>query len=597
MQGTRPRSRPGSLCLLALLAAALGLPRLAAAGGPRRPPNVVIILADDQGWGDLSLTGNTQLSTPRIDSLARDGALVEHFYVEPLCSPTRAELLTGRYAARGGVRNVTMGGERLDLDERTLAESFRAAGYATGAFGKWHNGLQSPYHPTDRGFDEFYGFCSGHWGDYFDAEVDRNGRITRGRGFMVDDLTNRALRFIEKNRGRPFLCYLPVNTPHSPMQVPDRFWESFKDREIRLRATNPAAENVGKTRAALAMCEDIDWNVGRVLDRLERLKLAQDTIVLYFSDNGPNGARWNGGMKGVKGQLDEGGMRSPLVIRWPGRIRPGTRVSRVAGAVDLYPTLLDLAGVKRVGAKPLDGRSLKPLLLGERPAWPDRTLVSYWAGRVSLRTQKFRLDPQGRLYDLEADPGQKRDAAAEHPQDAERLRTAARRWKAELDGELGPDTRPFTVGYSKSTPLPARDGVPEGGVRRSGRAPNCSYFTNWTKTADRMTWHIQVARGGVYDAAVYYACPQKDLGARVELSFGDARIERQVDQAYDPPLVGQEHDRVPRVDGESYVKDFRPFRLDSFRLKPGRGLLTLRALEIPGSQAMEVRYVILTRRD
>lgn len=584
------------LCLLALLSAAAGLPRLASAASPRRQPNVVVILADDQGWGDLSLTGNTNLSTPRIDSLARDGALVEHFYVEPLCSPTRAELLTGRYGARGGVRNVTMGGERLDLDERTLAEAFRAAGYATGAFGKWHNGLQSPYHPNDRGFEEFYGFCSGHWGHYFDTQMDHNGRFVYGKGFIVDDLTDHALRFIEQNRRRPFFCYLPVNTPHSPMQVPDRFYGPFKDREIKLRATEPQAEDLLKTRAALAMCENIDWNVGRVLDKLRTLKLEKDTVVVYFSDNGPNGARWNGGMKGVKGQLDEGGVRSPLVIRWPGQIAPGARIPQVAGAVDVYPTLLDLAGVRRVGDRPLDGASLKPLLLGHKPAWPDRTLVNYWAGRVSLRTQQYRLDPQGRLFDIEADPGQRRDVAAEHPQDAARLRTEARRWKAELDGDLGPDTRPFTVGYSRFTPLPARDGIPEGGIQRSGRAPNCSYFTNWTKTADRMTWHIEVGQAGEYDASVYYACPPADIGSRIELSFGTERIEARVDQPYDPPLVGAEHDRVPRKDGESYVKDFRPMRLGTLKLQPGRGLLTLKALEIPGKQAMEVRYVTLTRR-
>src|SRR4051812_17607683 len=173
-------------------------------------PNVVVILADDQGWGDLSVHGNTNLSTPSIDSLARDGAIFDRFYVCPVCSPTRAEFLTGRYHPRGGVRGVTSGGERLDLDERTIGDTFKAAGYATGAFGKWHNGSQYPSHPNARGFDRYYGFTSGHWGEYFSPPLEENGRPVRGSGFITDDLTDHAGSFIESNRDRPFFCYLPL---------------------------------------------------------------------------------------------------------------------------------------------------------------------------------------------------------------------------------------------------------------------------------------------------------------------------------------------------------------------------------------------------
>ena len=205
-------------------------------------PNVVVILSDDQGWGDLSVHGNTNLRTPSIDSLGRDGALFERFFVCPVCSPTRAEFLTGRYHPRGGVWNVTTGGERLNLDEKTVADTFKGAGYAVGAFGKWHNGTQYPYHPNGRGFAEFYGFCSGHWGDYFDPPLEQNGRLVRGRGFISDDLTEHALAFIEANRDRSFFCYLPFNTPHSPMQVPDRFFEEIRSADLRVCAhTGPRA--------------------------------------------------------------------------------------------------------------------------------------------------------------------------------------------------------------------------------------------------------------------------------------------------------------------------------------------------------------------
>ena len=179
--------------------------------------------------------------------------------------------------------------------------------YSTAAFGKWHNGSQAPYHPNSRGFDEYYGFTSGHWAHYFDTEIDHNGSLTRGRGYIVDDLTDHALQFIRRNRRRPFFCYLPFCTPHSPMQVPDRFYERFASVNPKLLNRDPKREDLPMTRAALAMCENIDWNVGRVLSELDRSGLARDTIVVYFSDNGPNSWRWNGGMKGRKGQLDEGG--------------------------------------------------------------------------------------------------------------------------------------------------------------------------------------------------------------------------------------------------------------------------------------------------
>jgi arylsulfatase A-like enzyme len=396
-----------------------------ASAAQRRLPNIVVILADDQGWGDLSIHGNTNLSTPRIDSIAREGALFERFYVCAVCSPTRAEFLTGRYHARGGVRGTSTGAERLNLDEMTIAQTFQSAGYATGAFGKWHNGSQFPYHPNARGFQEYYGFTSGHWGQYFDPELDHNGRLVRGKGYITDDLTNHAIDFITRHKDGSFFCYLPLNTPHSPMQVPDRFFEKFAKLDPKMRARDPRQEEIAMTRAALAMCENIDWNVGRVLARLDELKLRDNTIVLNFSDNGPNSWRWNGGMKGRKGSVDEGGVRAPLLVRWPGQIRPGPRISQIAGAIDLLPTLADMSGVPVKSTKPLDGKSVKPLLMGETKGWPDRMIFSLQNKRISVRTQQYRLDPSGQLFDMIADPGQDRDTAKEKPEVAARLREAA----------------------------------------------------------------------------------------------------------------------------------------------------------------------------
>lgn len=577
----------------------LGTALAAGAAGAQTPasrPNVLVILSDDQGWGDLSVNGNTNISTPNIDTLARDGALFERFFVCPVCAPTRAEFLTGRYHARGGVRGVQSGTERLNLDETTIAQTFQAAGYSTGIFGKWHNGGQHPYHPNARGFDEFYGFTQGHWGQYFDTEMDHNGQLVRGQGYISDDLTNHALDFVAQHARGPFFCYLALNTPHSPMQVPERFYEKFSHFTPKLKATDPALEDVPMTRAALAMCENIDWNVGRVFAKLEELRLRDDTIVIYFSDNGPNSWRWNGGMKGRKGSVDEGGVRSPFMIRWPGHIAAGRRIPQIAGALDLLPTLADLAQIPLTSRKPLDGRSLKPLVSGSpAPPWRDRTIFSLQAGRISARTQQYRLDSDGRLFDMAADPAQTRDVASEHPEIAANLRKQVSEWRAEIQENLGPDTRPFTVGYAKSTLLTAGDGVPSGGVKRSAIYPNSSFFTNWTTTDGLVAWDIEIGQAGAYSAEVFYTCRAQDVGAAVELRFGDSRAAARIAEAHDPPLIGAAFDRVPR--DESYVKDFRPFPLGRLNLPKGRGKLELRATEIKGERAIDVRSVRLTLAD
>ena len=238
-----------------------------------QPPNIVMFLAEDQGWGDLGLNGNKNVSTPNIDRLAMDGASFTQFFVSPVCSPTRSEMLTGRYHPRSGVYSTSSGGERIDLDETTIAEVLKRAGYATAAFGKWHSGMQPPYHPNGRGFDEFYGFCSGHWGNYFDPPLEHNGRLVTGKGYVTDDFTDRALQFIETHKALPFFAYLAYNTPHAPMQVPDQWWEKFDGNPLANRHRDPEKENLQQTRAALAMTENIDWNVGRVVTRIEELGL------------------------------------------------------------------------------------------------------------------------------------------------------------------------------------------------------------------------------------------------------------------------------------------------------------------------------------
>lgn len=559
-------------------------------------PNIVLILTDDQGWGDLGISGNTNLATPNIDAIAKNGVTFDHFYVSPVCSPTRAELLTGRYFPRVGVYSTSSGGERLNMDETTIAEVFKQAGYATAAYGKWHNGMQPPYHPNARGFDDFYGFASGHWGNYFSPMLEHNGKIVKGEGFIIDDLTNKGLDFMDRNREKPFFLYLPYNTPHSPMQVPDEYWNRFKDKELAMKYHGEEEEDENFTRAALAMVENIDYNVGRVLDKLRNLELEENTLVIYLSDNGPNGWRWNAGMRGKKGSTDEGGVRSPLMMQWKNKLPKGKHISQIASSVDLLPTLTDLAQIGMNTLKPLDGKSLKPLLMGDKPFWDDRVVYNHWNGRTSIRIQRYRLDNGDRLYDMIKDGGQTIDLSEKLPQLTDSLKQLKKDWLQEvIPKSKETEDRPFTLGHPGYifTQVPARDGVAHGNIERSNRYPNCTYFTNWKSTKDSISWNVEVLADGEFEVELYYTAKEKGLGSEFELRFGDSFLKGAVTKANDPPLVGMDRDRDPRI--ESYTKDFIPMDLGKIRLKKGKGNLTLKAIEIPGEEVMDVRLLMFKR--
>ncbi|MEM1221940.1 MAG: arylsulfatase [Verrucomicrobiota bacterium] len=558
-----------------------------------KPPNVVVFLTDDQGWGDLSINGNTEMATPNIDRLAKEGARFMQFYVSPVCSPTRAEFLLGRFHPRSNVYSTSAGGERMDLDETTIAEIFKKAGYVTAAYGKWHNGMQYPYHPNGRGFDEFYGFCSGHWGNYYSPMLEHNGKIVQGEGFCVDDFTNKAMDFIEKHKNQPFFVYLPYNTPHSPMQVPDEYWERFKDKPLKLQKK---ADN--HTRSALAMCENIDWNVGRVLERLEQLNLTEDTIVIYFSDNGPNGPRWTGGLKGKKSSVDEGGVKSPLHVRYPKEIAAGTTINAVASAVDLLPTLAELCGIPYTTEKPLDGITQRPLLIGEKNQVPDRIVVSHWKGKLSARNERFRLDQQGKLYDMVKDPGQKKPVNNAFPEVAETLAEAVESYRKNVLSELKAkkaDDRPFIVGHpdARYTHLPARDAEATGKIKRSNKFPNDSFYTNWTNKNEIIYWDAVVPAAGRFSVTLYYTCPADSVGSEVILKSSKGSLPFTIDVPHDPPLIGMKEDRSKR--SESYVKNFKAKPIGTIELAEGAQKLELIPQSVPGSQVMDFRLLVLER--
>ncbi|GAB4027401.1 sulfatase-like hydrolase/transferase [Spirosoma koreense] len=557
-------------------------------------PNVLFILTDDQGWGDLSLHGNRFIETPNLDRLARSGAQFDRFFVSPLCAPTRASLLTGRYHLRTGTVSVTQGWERMRSDELTLAEVFRQNGYATGCFGKWHNGEHAPEDPNGQGFDEFLGFCAGHWNNYFDTELQHNDRMVATKGFITDVLTDAALRFIRQTKARPFFCYVPFNAPHSPHQVPDRYFDKYK------------AKGLDDEQASIyGMVENVDDNVGRLLAELDQLGLTQNTIVVFATDNGPNGHRFNGDMKGIKGSVDEGGVRVPLFVRWPTKIRPQTRIRPNAAHIDLLPTLVDLCGLRFKAAHPLDGRSLSELLLGRTDTLADRMLFTHVAGMTStglpaepggVRTAQYRLvrqKGQTQLFDMRHDPAQTTDLAAGQPQQLQALQAAYDRWFREVSRMISP-TRVAPVA-ARRVLLQAPEARFSGKVRyKQGNGWANDWLIDWQSPADSIWWDVDVARPGSYDLSLQYTCPDAARGTILTVAADNKTLQQTLQTSFDPPLKPSP-DRIPRK--EVYEKAWAWLPLGRLELPRGHHRILLRAPSVPNGKVADVKALLLTTPD
>lgn len=400
-------------------------------------PNVVVLLTDDQGYGDLSCHGNPHLATPRLDGLRAQATVFDWFFASPTCAPTRAALLTGRHEFRCGVSHTIMGRSLLRPGIPTLAERFLAAGYRTAIVGKWHLGEALPCRPEDRGFEDVCVLGSGglgqttdYWGNgYFDPVLRTRGGWQHTKGYCTDVLFEEALRWLDQRAAdrRPFFLWLATNAPHSPYIPPAGSGSKFR------------AAGIGEPAASFyAMIENIDANAGRLLDRLEALGLAGDTVVVFLTDNGSALAHWGAGMRGRKGTPDEGGVRVPCFIRWPGRIAAGRVVAEPVAHLDLLPTLAGLCGLE-AGAG-LDGVDLSAALLGREPFPGGRlffTHVGRWSGSDSVVGQQsvdFAVrDPRWRLvgtslYDMAADPGQTTNVFDRHGGEAVRLLGAYGEW-------------------------------------------------------------------------------------------------------------------------------------------------------------------------
>lgn len=562
------------------------------------PPNVLVILADDQGWGDLSINGNTSIQTPNIDRIAHEGIHMDNFYVCPVSAPTRAEFLSGRFAYRSGVVDVSEGLERMNPEVRTIGNVFQDAGYATALFGKWHNGTQYPYHPNARGFDEFYGFCSGHWGSYINSPLlDHNGAIVTGEGFLSDEITTRAMNYVAKSDKQPFFVVMAMNIPHSPMQVTDEWWDKWKDSDIAQKATDSINEDIDFTRAAMALNDNIDWNVGRMLDYLEKEGKLDNTIVIYLSDNGPNSNRWNGGMRGIKASVDEGGVRSALLMRWGKKLQAGNTIEQLSGAVDLLPTLASMCGVSHE-INDLDGIDLSSYITGQKTTETPRNLLSVWGDKVGVRAGHYLLSNDNKLYNTATDRKQEQ-ALSEQDAMYDSLMNIRNMYVADMNEHRSLyENRYYTVGHLNElySRLPARDATFSGNIVRSNQYPNCSYLTNWTSTQDTIDWAVDVMHEGRFEVILYYTCEQEQLGSTLVCSMNnEALLTQKLNKAANAEVHAAEYDRVPR--GESPMLNFKEWSMGEIQLESGLQHFQISASDVSNQSVMNLALVVFKRLD
>jgi arylsulfatase A-like enzyme len=460
-----------TLACLTLAVAPPGGGRAAETPFPPRP-NIILVMTDDQGYGELGCHGNPVIQTPNLDRLHREGVRFTDFHVSPTCSPTRCALMTGRHEFRSGVTHTILERERMSLKATTIAQVLKSSGYTTGIFGKWHLGDEAPYQPGRRGFDEVFihgaggigqtypGSCGDAPGNtYFDPAVLHNGTFEKTRGFCTDVFFAQALRWVDgKRKGKePFFAYLTPNAPHAPYVCPEKYARMYEGKGLSKQAV-----------AYYGMITNIDDNMATLLARLKDWDLERKTLVVFLTDNGhPLGNLYNAGMRAAKGSPYQGGTRVPSFWRWPGVLGRGVDVDKLAAHIDLFPTLAELAGARAPVGLKLDGRSLVPLLRDPRAAWPDRHLfihVGRWAKgkaeeskyqKCAVRNGRFRLVNNTELYDVKADPGETKNVIAGHPQVVAAMRAAYDRWWAEVlpalenENAVGPKVNPFKELYWK----------------------------------------------------------------------------------------------------------------------------------------------------
>ena len=382
----------------------------------KTPPNVILIITDDQGYGDLNFTGNPNIITPAMDNFAAESVRFNNFYVSPVCAPTRSSLMTGRYSLRTGVRDTYNGGAIMASSEVTLAEMLKQANFTTGIFGKWHLGDNYPSRPSDQGFDESLIHLAGGMGQvgdftnyfkkdtsYFDPILWHNNEQKPYKGYCSDIFTENAIEFIEKNKNNPFFCYLSFNAPHNPLQVPDEYYQAYKtldpidgiDPEL-IPNEKISEKTKDNTRKVYAMVTNIDDNLKKLFNKVDELGIKDNTIVIFMTDNGPQHARYIAGMKGRKSSVYNGGIRVPFFLRFPAMFSGNQEVNQITAHIDLLPTLSKLCNVEMPRDRKIDGRSFIPSINSEK--LPERSFFSYWTRKypelfnnIALQRGQFKL--------------------------------------------------------------------------------------------------------------------------------------------------------------------------------------------------------------
>lgn len=470
-------------------------------------PNVIIVITDDQGYGDLSCHGNPVIKTPEMDRLHGESIRLTNYHVSPTCAPTRGALMSGHYTNRCGPWHTIMGRSMLFEGEKTLGEVFSESGYATGMFGKWHLGDNYPFRPEDRGFSEVVRHGGGGVGQtpdlwdnsYFDDMYFHNSVPKRYKGYCTDVYFSEAKRFIKesKNAGKPFFAYISTNAPHGPFHCPEKYWKPYLSKL--------KGKDSDRTAIFFGMIANVDENIGTMRKFLEEEGVADNTIFIFTTDNGTaSGDKvFNAGMSGKKGSAQEGGHRVPFFIHWKnGGLTKGTDISKLTAHIDVLPTLIELCGLKPLEAsyKP-DGKSIVSLIKNPKADWQDRTIITdsqrvkdpiKWRN-CSIMTQRWRLINGEKLYDMSNDPGQKNDVSKQFPEVHKKLRNDYEAWWADISPVFKKDAR-IIVGNPAENPsaLTAHDWLTiSGGTPwNQGHIRSASF--------GRGNWALKVEKAGKY---------------------------------------------------------------------------------------------------
>jgi arylsulfatase A len=509
-------------------------------------PNILLMVSDDQGWWDVGVNGNPDIETPTLDRLAREGVNLTRFYAAPVCSPTRAGLMTGRYALRAGVYNTRFGGDSLRESEITLAEVLEQQGYRTGIFGKWHLGGHERYRPEHRGFDQALTFTDGHHERYNYPELELNGKPVASRGHITDVFADSAIAFLRQPGEQPFFAYVPFNVPHSPHYIDDEYIERYLAKGLAPREAR-----------IYGMITHMDEAVARLLAALDEAGKRDDTLVIFLGDNGGVSRHTRLWLRGGKGSPFEGGLRVPAFFRWPGKIPAAKSPDAMTSHLDILPTLCAIVGIDPPGGRIIDGKSLWPLLQTGAGESPHERLFHVWDRHRpsiergwSVTEARWKLTYEG-LYDLEADRSEKHDVSKRHPEIAKRLRGEFAAWLAEATKDLDFEPLPIEVAAGRPVeiqaswarvngthttwaspgtrqsagPDPLGDPARKTGVNYTFAGYDWDTIDGWSKPGESVFWRLNVVDPGTYEVVVAYGCDPADAGGKLRVSAGGKSLD------------------------------------------------------------------------